>query len=574
MKIKSIHIDKFRSIKKCEIYLNEINAIVGENNSGKTSILRALNSFFNYSEEKDYFIDNTHRYSIRANTKIEIAFTNISDLPIYQDKLINNELIVGMRYIYSSNKRSVYYKYEGRDIPVEESFIELIKKDINYIYIPASRSNYDLNWSNYSIFKKLIIEYAKNYTQSRDTISNYVKKATEKLHNSILAKLENQLKDLFPTNEDFEFSIGYDTDVDYNMLLENLILKMKDKEHVFPISEYGSGIKSLTIISVFRALASMYNSNIVLGLEEPETNLHPQMQKQFIMSVKSEKKNKETQLIIATHSPVIIDELQHEDIILIRRQAEEKRGFYSVVSQLPRKFWDQFEDDGFRYYQFFNYRNSDFFFSKYVIITESKTDAQVFEKLLELELGWKMAYISIINLEGVKNIAYPYFLLKTLKLPFSIIVDKDYLTPYLNDDLEKSRDPNSGLPLYKEQIKESKVLLDILPNVSNRKALLFALKSSTYTKVFDYLRPYKIYTMKYCLEIDLLSSPSIREQFYSIFNMPEIQQTQKELLINKKKVIKRIENILSALEGVNTKNYPISLRKIKKALIEDISEYL
>lgn len=55
MKIKELHIEKFRAILKCDIEFKDIMAIVGENNSGKTTILRALNAFFNFDEE-EYFL--------------------------------------------------------------------------------------------------------------------------------------------------------------------------------------------------------------------------------------------------------------------------------------------------------------------------------------------------------------------------------------------------------------------------------------------------------------------------------------------------------------------------------------
>jgi predicted ATP-dependent endonuclease of OLD family len=48
MKLKQAIIENFRSIKNCSIRFHELTAIVGENNSGKTGILRALNSVFNY----------------------------------------------------------------------------------------------------------------------------------------------------------------------------------------------------------------------------------------------------------------------------------------------------------------------------------------------------------------------------------------------------------------------------------------------------------------------------------------------------------------------------------------------
>ncbi|HEL0631712.1 TPA: AAA family ATPase, partial [Streptococcus equi subsp. zooepidemicus] len=53
MKISNIIIKKFRSIKEASFDMKDITAIVGENNAGKTGILRALNSVFNFEEEKE-----------------------------------------------------------------------------------------------------------------------------------------------------------------------------------------------------------------------------------------------------------------------------------------------------------------------------------------------------------------------------------------------------------------------------------------------------------------------------------------------------------------------------------------
>ena len=86
MRIDEVQIEKFRAFKKCSIRLNDINAIVGENNSGKTAILKALNAFFHFDEELINFVLHAHQYTKSAKTKIQITF---SDLPLksyYDDK--------------------------------------------------------------------------------------------------------------------------------------------------------------------------------------------------------------------------------------------------------------------------------------------------------------------------------------------------------------------------------------------------------------------------------------------------------------------------------------------------------
>ena len=85
MKLKQAIIENFRSIKNCSIRFHELTAIVGENNSGKTGILRALNSVFNYEFEEQDFQNGAHRYAPRTITKITLIF---SELPALE-KLLN-----------------------------------------------------------------------------------------------------------------------------------------------------------------------------------------------------------------------------------------------------------------------------------------------------------------------------------------------------------------------------------------------------------------------------------------------------------------------------------------------------
>ncbi|WP_245157108.1 AAA family ATPase [Anaerovorax sp. IOR16] len=87
MKISEVKIEKFRSIKKATFRINDITAVVGENNAGKTAVLRAINAVLNYEFEENSFISKKHQYAPRNNTYISITFTEIPEKAIYNDKL-------------------------------------------------------------------------------------------------------------------------------------------------------------------------------------------------------------------------------------------------------------------------------------------------------------------------------------------------------------------------------------------------------------------------------------------------------------------------------------------------------
>ena len=108
MKISSITIKKFRSIKEASFNMKNITAIVGENNAGKTGILRALNSVFNFEDEKKFFLDKTHQYAPRNNSYIVLKMEDIPAKSEFLRKYIfNNELTIEWMYTYSENKRKL-----------------------------------------------------------------------------------------------------------------------------------------------------------------------------------------------------------------------------------------------------------------------------------------------------------------------------------------------------------------------------------------------------------------------------------------------------------------------------------
>ena len=95
-------------------------------------------------------------------------------------------------------------------------------------------------------------------------------------------------------------------------------------------------------------------------MEEPETNLHPQAQRELINSIKNTSPDEYTQVLLTTHSTVIVDNVDHKHITLVRKVKDEQRGFKSEVFKLKQSFFEDHNLEEFKYYQFHHYRNSDF----------------------------------------------------------------------------------------------------------------------------------------------------------------------------------------------------------------------
>ena len=574
MKINSITIKKFRSIKEASFNMKDITAIVGENNAGKTGILRALNSVFNFEDEKKFFLDKTHQYAPRNNSYIVLKMEDIPAKSEFLRKYIfNNELTIEWMYTYSENKRKlcVFNGTQKENIQNLESFIEELNKCLTYVYIPAERTNHDIMWGENTIFTKLIISYLNQYTKNRDTVSSDIKRSSRKIHDSILSKLEKHLSGLYMQNKNIDFKVDFPTSMDYTSILNHLELSINESFSNHLLKEWGSGTKSLAIIAMYRAYALIEDKDIILGIEEPETNLHPQAQKRFIQSLSQNMLKSEVQTIFTTHSTVLIDELKHENILLVKRKMDSKRAFISSIKQVPINFWDKYDIKESAHYNFFILKNSEFFFAKHVVICESPIDAYVMETLIRPFIKNDIADISFIALDGVNNLAYPYYLLKELSIPFSVVVDYDFFFDYKNQKSEDSRN-RYGLPEYKSTITSLDTKRRIIDDVFNKNVDKLE-QAKGYRKFFELIEPAHFYSMMYCLEIDLVCSSKARDVYYEILKLPNDKQKQKILLTENLKAIKKRENVLQVISKLQPINYPESFNKIKNAIIKDITNY-
>ena len=574
MNIEQIIIEKFRSIKKVSFNINDITAIVGENNSGKTSVLRAINAVLNYSFEEEFFVNRRHQYAQKSNTHITITFNNIPDDERLLTYVHDEKITLCFSYIYSENKRKLSITKGTAKVSIDEYVLAIISEHIMYVYIPAGRSNKDILWKSDSIFKQLVLNYAAQYTEKKDMISGQVRNAAKKIHDSVFTRIEQQLEKLYMQNKHEAFNLSFPDNLDYTFLINNLVVSLNEYDKNYPLQECGSGIKSLVVIAMHRANALLRNGTTVLGIEEPETNLHPQAQKRFMASLQETIGGSDSQALFTTHSTVLVDALPHQDILLIRRVPDPSRGFISTASKIPQDFWTRYDIEEFKHYQYFNYRNSDFFFSKFVVLGESKNDCQVFQMLVKPHLGSKMADVSFLDAGGVENIKYPYFLLKELKIPFIMIVDKDYFFPYQCDnELSKSRNNKTGLPLYADTLKDDPVINDIFSSDVQQRKLVDACGKG-YRKFFEFLKPHGILSMNYCLEMDLTCSSAAREKYYDSLNILQRNRNQKYLLENNHKSIKKIEKILKIVDTIPHRNLPESYLKIQNEIVEQANLHI
>lgn len=136
MKIKKIKIENFKSIKKTEFDFEDLTILLGENNSGKTNILKALQMFFettvrNVNAEHFFGKDFT-----KENTEIKITLTfdrltsdELNDTRIGK-YVINGTLTIMKTIYFDPDKCSIQQRYSGLIKEPKAPYLKLSRFDI------------------------------------------------------------------------------------------------------------------------------------------------------------------------------------------------------------------------------------------------------------------------------------------------------------------------------------------------------------------------------------------------------------------------------------------------------------
>lgn len=564
MKLEQVRIQKFRSLDDVTVYFNQVLAIVGANNVGKSHVLRALNAFFNYESEIDGFERQDHAFSLKSRPRITVTFNDIVDSDcIPADYLSSGKLVI--RFTYRWDRRAPNYEIiiaeEKQSINIE-SFKALIQR-FRYIYVPIIR-NSDVTFSSENGIAYILLNaVVRQQIAKRNTLQPLVNNLYRKIEDTVFKVAVQRIKRYYPFSEpsNFQFQISNSDPVD--AIIHDVTLELVESSQHNSIDNCGSGVQSAVYFAIMLATSMDSDISYMIGIEEPELNMHPQAQRELIESFKDTRKYQNTQFVITTHSTVIIDHLGHQSVALCRKSKGQTRDIITTISQIGSNFWDKYQITEERYSNFFEYKNSDFFFSNYVIITESPIDSGIISCFLEKShINVEESGITFIPLNGEKSIKYPYAIVKELGIPFFCVVDRDVFQPYSGKNRRESID-SLGLPCYKPEIKQSSPICGLL-SAQDQTLLLDYLVNNQYEQASGILDKYGIISMRYAIEVDLIACKSYCDSFCDVLSITGEERTAKFLASERSDKIKKLEVIRSVLDMNSTRNFPASYKRVVK----------
>lgn len=374
MKLHEFFLKNFRGYyTETRIKIDDLTALIGKNDIGKSTVLEALDIFFNQSK-----IDTSDRniQHVDEDTIIGCVFDDVPTEIVLEnattsfagEHLLNEDGRLEIQKRYPANGKQTVYIYANH--PANEQFDDLLSKKNNELkamirsFHLEDTVNLSINCTmrtalwNYLgdtiLFTPKLIsadqaDEKKLWPKIEPLLPVYRlfradrpstdedQEAQDPMQHAVKVALEEQSEQLTAIANEVQQKVSdvatstiqklqeFDPD-----LAATLTPKFKKEptwekafsfsltgENSIPLNKRGSGIRRLVLFSFFRATteSSLFEGkNIIYAVEEPETSQHPDAQKMIVNTFKEMTEKNGCQIIITTHVPGLAGLLPTESL--------------------------------------------------------------------------------------------------------------------------------------------------------------------------------------------------------------------------------------------------------------------
>ncbi|HHR6120119.1 TPA: ATP-dependent nuclease [Providencia alcalifaciens] len=470
-RILQLHIKNFGCFDKTgvSVDINKIVVIVGENNIGKSTILRAfeavttsgklsLEDFHDRSEinKPEIIINSLVVSSNKPGDEWCIPTANENEWEVKEKWVWDKANTTPTRYGWlkdplsegeyrwatdedkekcpwgaanvAKSKRPEPHRINTFDSPIEQEKKTLGLLDAlidTYIELLLSKDNNDAD----AIKFKKEIEKIKKY---KGTITESQKQTTDIIEDEVNKVISNIFKD-------HKFFIKRNDDFIKTLFKNNYLIEVGSDESSYPLSKQGSGTQRTVLWSILKTLtdkktlldkktkpASKNISNILL-IDEPELSLHPTAAANVRDVLYNLASTAGWQVMITTHSPEFID-LSKDHTTIIRVERKDGNIKTSTLFSPEKARLDGTDKDRLKLENSFDSHISKAFFGGDVLVIEGDTEYSIFSyiKMKEIEKG-NNEYIdlNIIRARGKVTVASMMKVLNHFKKKYFVLHDCD-----------------------------------------------------------------------------------------------------------------------------------------------------
>lgn len=359
-------------------FQNGMNYIVGNNNSGKSTIFDAFKYLYDSKSVNEIHSKESSESSVEVCLRGEDLeeLMQIGDFKKFQKHVYQVDGEFEIRFRRQSKEETqgrkninektiLVWNQENKSFENITGIDALFKKffDITFVDADDTPENH-LNAASTKTLGKLLSNVYKSiqetsewseYVESHKSLFNDSKVAGDirNIENSLNQRLNNQYGN---SNFRLNFTIPDASNFVKNCSIES-IEEVNDAQYSVPISGKGTGEQRAVMIALLQILADQQSSlseesgvnNMIFGFDEPETWLHPKAQINLAEALC--KISEDMQIFVVTHSPYFIREL-HKEGLMINISGPESGARVNYINSLSNMGLNRLSADAVNYYAF------------------------------------------------------------------------------------------------------------------------------------------------------------------------------------------------------------------------------
>lgn len=458
MIISELKIYNFRRFKSVDgapglkiTFHRGLNALIGENDSGKTAVIDALklvlltqsNEYIRPSDEdfykpvdgeacSEFKIDCTIAEFTENEAKNFIEYLSFTKI---EDKV---EYTLELHYRAWKEGHKIYQELRVGDVDDGISIDGKARELLKAVYLkPLRDAEREMSSGRGSRISQILLSHPVFKDKKEHAVLDIFQDANRRIESyftddtdgkRILQTIRNNLES-FSDNGQASNAELKASDIQLKAILESLSLNAP---------EINPGLGELNLLFIAAELLLLKDDTdggLKLALiEELEAHLHPQAQLRLISYLQNEYNENDVQIIISTHSPILASKINLKNLILMKNSAgydlaEGRTGLQKGDYLFLQRFLDS--------------TKANLFFAKGIIMVEGDAENILIPVVADI-LGYPLEKcgISIVNVGSMAFLRYSGIMVRKdgtdIGIPVSVITDCD-VRPYDVDPTTKDK---------------------------------------------------------------------------------------------------------------------------------------
>ena len=351
----------------------------------------------------------------------------------------------------------------------------LLKKYIQWVYIPAVKdASTEQEESSKTALGQLLERTIRTKVNFEEPIDD-LRKKLEKGYKEIVAKQQDALSNLQNSiqnrlrnwaNPSATVSLNWHYDSNKSLVINEPIARaaIGEDDFIGEVARLGHGMQRAFIISILQELAvgdQGESPKLILGFEEPELYQHPP-QAQHMASLLEDLATgpeKNTQIILSTHSPYFISSKGFENIRALRKEIDNKCSvvYSTTYKQVEKRLANAMSESPSsptslmaRIAQIMQPSQNELYFTRIAILVEGIEDIAFISTHLQLSDRWSQFRefgCHFVIGDGKTSLSRALAICKELHIPAFVVFDSDANQKKESDIKNNTRDNSCILRL-------------------------------------------------------------------------------------------------------------------------------